>query len=116
MQKEILAFLVSQFKIKDLELFNITNVQSVKLYQDLLRQCVIKQLKTNYGQTIFVNSIINSNEYKLDQHYSRLLKFDDFDERIIIPERNRNFTPKKVTPQIKSMNIKQQQMHQKYEI
>lgn len=37
--------------------------------------------------SIFLISIINSNQYKLDQTYKQLLKLDEFDERLIIPDR-----------------------------
>ncbi|CAD8094483.1 unnamed protein product [Paramecium sonneborni] len=114
----IQQFLINQFKIQDLDLFTSINLQTKLQYAELNKQNIIKQLKNNNGFSIFMASIINSNQYKLDQQYKQLLKQDEFDERLLIPDRLKNMTPKKLTPNIntlKSNNIKQLAMQSKYD-
>ncbi|CAD8085560.1 unnamed protein product [Paramecium primaurelia] len=117
-QQQIQQFLINQFKIQDLDLFSSINLQVKQQYNELIKQNIIKQLKNNTGFSIFMASIINSNQYKLDQQYKQLLKSDEFDERLLIPDRQKNLTPKKLTPNLntlKSNNIKQLAMQSKYD-
>ncbi|CAK86358.1 unnamed protein product (macronuclear) [Paramecium tetraurelia] len=117
-QLQIQQFLINQFKIQDLDLFSSINLQAKQQYAELIKQNIIKQLKSNSGFSIFMVSIINSNQYKLDQQYKHLLKSDEFDERLLIPDRQKNLTPKKLTPNLntlKSNNIKQLAMQSKHD-
>ncbi|KAM3140311.1 hypothetical protein pb186bvf_007667 [Paramecium bursaria] len=103
MQQELLNYLLQFFKIRDYEMFALIDQQVQQSYQDLIKYNVIKSLKAQHGMTIFAGSIINSNQYKLDVHYKTLIKDEEFDERLILPDRHKNMTPKKVTPKLNSI-------------